>query len=72
MTVVINNKLLAILEWEGGGGRGEGGAVEVMCMCSHGPVGDVLNSKQLRSRLQTVLRDVKQRIVEKENILQGD
>ena len=41
-------------------------------MCCHGRVGDVLNSKQLRSRLQTVLRDVKQRIVEKENILQGD
>lgn len=41
-------------------------------MCCHGPVGDALNSKQLRSRLQTGLRDVKQRIVEKENISQGD
>ena len=49
---------------------GEGGAVEVMSC--YGPMGDVLNSKQVRSRLKTVLRDVKQRIVKKENILQGD
>ena len=32
-----------------GGGGGGGGAVEVMC-CD-GPMGDVLNSKQLRTRL---------------------
>ena len=33
----------------GEGGVGEGGAVEVMCC--YGPMGDVLNSKQVRSRL---------------------
>ena len=33
----------------GGGGLEEGGAVEVMCC--YGPMGDVLNSEQLRSRL---------------------
>ena len=54
---------------KGGGGGGVRVGLWRLCAAMHGPMGDVLNSKQLRTRLQTGLRDAKQRIVKKENIL---